>query len=685
MPLLTLPDAGSLPLSVRAKALVFEDPRSEALLGRIRQIAPSDATVLIAGETGTGKELVARHIHDLGRPGRPFLAVNCGAFSESLIESELFGHERGAFTGAIAAKAGWFEAAHGGTLFLDEIGDLSLSAQVKLLRVLQENEVVRIGSRQATSVDVRLVAATNVRLEEAVEAGHFREDLFYRLNVATLSLLPLRERPGDILPLARHFLGVYQRRLGGGAALLTSDAERRLLEHGWPGNIRELENVIHHALLVCHGDSITPEDLRLTTLPPRASGSVPPPAAESVARPGLEDALLALFEQNLPDLFAHVERMLIQEAYRFCDRNQLQTARLLGISRNIVRARLIQYGEIAGSLRAPASALRPGGADVPPSERRPLSAPRPRSVVRIGFQKLGLLPLLKARRTLDAAFARRGVALEWAEFDAGIQLVEALESGNVSLGVVGEGPPILAQAASVPIVYLAAEAPAPEGEGIIVPGTSPIRSVAELEKKTVLVNRGSNAHYLLIRALEEAGLEYASVNVRFLSPERARVAFERGLVDAWAIWDPLLAEVEHTSGARLIRDARGLASNPAYHIARREFSEAEPELIDVFLDELASTAEWAAQCPNQELGLVALELGLSSQALQASLRRSPDRRLLDAELIASQQEVADTFFKLNLIAEPLTISASHWSARARGRSLQAPSRSRTSALPLSAE
>ena len=217
MPILTLPQGEKLSLSVRAKALVFEDGKSRALLGRIQQVAPSNATVLIAGETGTGKEIVARHIHDLSnRSNRPFVAVNCGAFSESLIESDLFGHEKGAFTGAASGKAGWFEAADGGTLFLDEIGDLPLGAQVKLLRVLQEQEVVRLGSRTPIPVDVRLIAATNVRLEEAVAAGHFREDLFYRLAVAKVAVAPLRERPGDILPLARYFLNVYAGKLGTG-------------------------------------------------------------------------------------------------------------------------------------------------------------------------------------------------------------------------------------------------------------------------------------------------------------------------------------------------------------------------------------------------------------------------------------------------------------------------------------
>ncbi len=191
MSVITHPHARELTKSVRATVLVFNDPRSRELLERIERLAPSEANALVIGETGTGKELVARHIHALsGRSGGPFVAVNCGAFAESLVESELFGHEKGAFTGALQSKAGWFEAANGGTLFLDEIGDLPPSIQVKLLRVLQEREVVRLGSRRPIPIDVRLVAATNVDLADAVVAGHFREDLFYRLHVATIQLPP---------------------------------------------------------------------------------------------------------------------------------------------------------------------------------------------------------------------------------------------------------------------------------------------------------------------------------------------------------------------------------------------------------------------------------------------------------------------------------------------------------------
>jgi sigma-54-specific transcriptional regulator len=360
MPILTLPRADSN--SVRAKAFVFEDASSRALLQRIEQVAPSDATVLVVGETGTGKELVARHVHELSRRrDRPFVAVNCGALSESLVDSELFGHERGAFTGAHQAKAGWFEAAHGGTLFLDEVGDLPLATQVKLLRVLQEGEVVRIGARQPTAVDVRLIAATNVDLAAAMIAGKFREDLYYRLNVAPLWLLPLRERQADIVALTRHFLDVYGQRLGIVEPRASEDAAELLCEHAWPGNIRELENVIHHALLICQGGEVRPEHLRLQIAPgygrfdrgyereDAQSKRASSPQTQRI--PALEAALIELFEENPPNVFEEVERRLLRAAYRYCDRNQVHTARLLGISRNVVRARLIQYGELQGSIR----------------------------------------------------------------------------------------------------------------------------------------------------------------------------------------------------------------------------------------------------------------------------------------------------------------------------------------------
>ncbi|WAF83222.1 sigma-54 dependent transcriptional regulator [Metapseudomonas otitidis] len=352
MSLLTHPNARELTKSVRATVLVFEDPRSRELLSRIERVAPSEANALIMGETGTGKELVARHIHTLSRRSRgPFVAVNCGAFPESLVESELFGHEKGAFTGAASSKAGWFESANGGTLFLDEIGDLPLNMQVKLLRVLQEREVVRLGSRTPIPIDVRLVAATNVNLADAVVAGHFREDLFYRLHVASLRLPPLRERTGDILPLAEFYLEEHSQRLGYERARLSHEAERLLLSHSWPGNIRELENAVHHALLVCRNGLVQPSDLHLVNMGHRAGAPRELPVAAPSTQPpaggaDLAAALTELFEQNIPDLYEHIEEVLFRTAYRFCHGNQLQTGRLLGISRNIVRARLEKIGEL---------------------------------------------------------------------------------------------------------------------------------------------------------------------------------------------------------------------------------------------------------------------------------------------------------------------------------------------------
>ena len=360
MQLLTLPSSPALATSIRATAQVFEDPKSQALLAHIQQVAPSEASVLIIGETGTGKELVARHIHNLSaRRHRPFVAVNCGAFSESLVEAELFGHEKGAFTGALTAKAGWFEEADGGTLFLDEIGDLPMAIQVKLLRVLQEREVVRLGSRKSIPIDVRVVAATNVQLEKAINAGHFREDLYYRLDVVSLELSPLRERPGDILPLVRHFIQTYSQRLGYGSVTINHEAQLKLKSYSWPGNIRELENVIHHTLLICRNGAIEREDLRLSNLRiDRQDDSAH--ALDNSAEALLERAFQKLFEEQAGALHEKVEDALLRAAYRFSHYNQVHTANLLGLSRNVARSRLIKIGELAVNKRRPGETLQGG-------------------------------------------------------------------------------------------------------------------------------------------------------------------------------------------------------------------------------------------------------------------------------------------------------------------------------------
>jgi sigma-54-specific transcriptional regulator len=334
---LTAPGPQTSPRIVAASALMFEDPGSKEIAGQICRLAPSDATILITGETGTGKEIVARHIHSLSRRSAArFVAVNCAALTETLAESELFGHERGAFTGAQATRAGWFEAAQGGTLFLDEIGELSLPIQAKLLRVLQEREVVRVGSQRAIPVDIRLLTATNVNLERAVQAGRFRKDLFYRINLATLSLAPLRERPGDLWPLAQHFLRLYREKLGLEEVSLSPEAMSLMVRYPWPGNIRELENVIHYALLVSTGPLVTPADLHLPQLGPlTADGGA------------LEAALRSVLTQPGTNRYQIVSDTLIRAALEHCGGNQVRAANLLGLSRNVLRAHLARLGVVA--------------------------------------------------------------------------------------------------------------------------------------------------------------------------------------------------------------------------------------------------------------------------------------------------------------------------------------------------
>ena len=361
--LLTISGSSDQALSIRAKALVFNDPKSVALYQHIGLIAPSEANVLIVGETGTGKELVARHIHsESGRRG-PFLAVNCGAFNENLVEAELFGHEAGAFTGAQQARTGWFEEANGGTLFLDEVGDLPLSLQVKLLRVLQERQVVRLGSRKPIAIDIRLVAGTNVDLERAVTAGHFRRDLFYRLNVAPVKLPPLRERRGDILPLVNYFIELYRHKLHIAAPRLSLEAERLLHDYEWPGNIRELENVVHFALIVCQNDVVCPADLRLANLQREASAAPPEGSAVEarvkVSMSALRFQILRLLDAGMPDLYEQIENLIFTTAFEYSCKNQAQTAKEMGITRNVLRTNLKRFGLIGDSARLVTDGLKP--------------------------------------------------------------------------------------------------------------------------------------------------------------------------------------------------------------------------------------------------------------------------------------------------------------------------------------
>lgn len=292
---------------------------------QIAQVAPTATTVLIRGESGTGKELVAHAIHyHSPRSAKPFVKVNCAALPESLIESELFGHEKGAFTGAVARKRGRFELAEGGTLFLDEIGDLSPALQVKLLRVLQEREFERVGGTETIRVNVRVIAATNVDLEGAVADGRFRSDLYYRLNVFSIFLPPLRERKTDILLLADHFLDKYSKQNSKRIKRISTPAIDMLMTYHWPGNVRELENVIERATLVCEGSVIHGYHLPPTLQTAEGSGTV--------TRMSLENAVAAF------------EKDLIQDALKTTRGNRARAARMLDTTERILGYKVKKYG-----------------------------------------------------------------------------------------------------------------------------------------------------------------------------------------------------------------------------------------------------------------------------------------------------------------------------------------------------
>ena len=256
---------GEVEQKFTAREIVASSDQMQRVLEMVKRVAPTDAAVLIQGESGTGKELIARAIHQNSkRKDASFVPINCGALPENLLESELFGHVKGAFTGAHQNKKGLFEEADGGTLFLDEVGETTPTTQVKLLRVLQDFEVRRVGSNVGVKVDVRIIAATNQKLMERIRDGAFREDLYYRLQVILMNLPPLRERREEIVPLVAHYLAIYNKRFNKSIKGLNAAAESAMMEYAWPGNVRELANVIERATILCNGDKVSPEDLSLT-------------------------------------------------------------------------------------------------------------------------------------------------------------------------------------------------------------------------------------------------------------------------------------------------------------------------------------------------------------------------------------------------------------------------------------
>ena len=327
--------------------IVGASPRMQEVFKVIGQVAEKDVTVLVTGESGTGKELVARAIyHHSHRKEKPFMAINCASIPDTMFESELFGYERGAFTGAYRSYVGKFERCDGGTLFFDEIGDMSLSTQAKVLRVLQEGEFERLGGTEGIKVNVRILAATNKNLEEEVEKGTFREDLYYRLKVICIELPPLRDRLDDISALVEYFVGRFSKEYGKSVRYVPDQTIRKLRSSPWPGNVRELENQLRRAVLMCKGDVLLAEHIGLE-------------AEQGTSPPDTDDERIRILKQRIADLVPEilrladeqihsnvmdlVEEALITRALKECGHNQVHTARMLGISRNTLRHRIKRY------------------------------------------------------------------------------------------------------------------------------------------------------------------------------------------------------------------------------------------------------------------------------------------------------------------------------------------------------
>jgi DNA-binding NtrC family response regulator len=347
------------------RPMVTRDPAMQHMLRMAEQVAPSDASILITGESGVGKEVMARFLHKKSRRAdRPFISVNCAAIPENLLESELFGHEKGAFTGALARRIGKFEEANGGTLLLDEISEMDHRLQAKLLRAIQEREIDRVGGGKPVKVDIRILATSNRDLAQAVRQGTFREDLMYRLNVMNLRIPALRERPGDILALAEHFAKKYAAANGMADRPLSADARRRLVGHRWPGNVRELENAMHRAVLLSSGPEIDEQSIRLPDGQPLSpasgqfsDGAVAATAAARAAQAAgaaLGEASLAAF---VGQTVAVVEQKLIIDTLSHCLGNRTHAANILGISIRTLRNKLKEYSDAGIAIPAPQAGL----------------------------------------------------------------------------------------------------------------------------------------------------------------------------------------------------------------------------------------------------------------------------------------------------------------------------------------
>jgi two-component system response regulator FlrC len=331
------------------KPMVVRDPSMQAVIDLADQVAASEASILITGESGSGKEVIARYVHQKSRrANRPFISVNCAAIPENLLESELFGHEKGAFTGALARRIGKFEEANGGTLLLDEISEMDTRLQAKLLRAIQEREIDRVGGSKPVKVDIRILATSNRDLVQAVKDHTFREDLLYRLNVVNLRLPPLRERPGDVVALAEFFVKKYAAANGAPERPLSAEAKRRLAAHRWPGNVRELENAMHRAVLLASGSEIEESAVRLPDGQPLSPADVGTRTAFAAAT-AAEAASRAFVGQTV----AEMEQQLILDTLEHCFGNRTHAANILGISIRTLRNKLKEYNEAGVFVPAP--------------------------------------------------------------------------------------------------------------------------------------------------------------------------------------------------------------------------------------------------------------------------------------------------------------------------------------------
>jgi len=335
------------------RPMVVRDAAMQAVITLADQVAASDASILITGESGVGKEVIARYVHQKSRrAGKPFISVNCAAIPDNLLESELFGHEKGAFTGAVARRIGKFEEANGGTLLLDEISEMDARLQAKLLRAIQEREIDRVGGTKPVKVDIRILATSNRDLAQAVKEQTFREDLLYRLNVVNLRLPPLRERPGDVVALAEHFARKYAAANGLTNKPLSDEAKRRLAGHSWPGNVRELENAIHRAVLLSTGPEVQDDAIRLPDGQPLSAGD-PAQRTAQAAYQAAETVSRAFVGQTV----AQMEQQLILDTLGHCLGNRTHAATILGISIRTLRNKLKEYSDAGVAVPPPQGSL----------------------------------------------------------------------------------------------------------------------------------------------------------------------------------------------------------------------------------------------------------------------------------------------------------------------------------------